>query len=66
MALILVRHTRPQGAEGLCYGRTDLDLDASFDAHAARLGAELPAVVRILSSPLSRCLRLAQVLAGWT
>lgn len=64
MALILLRHTRPRGAEGLCYGRTDLDLDDGFADHAARLADGLPPVVRILSSPLSRCLRLAQALAA--
>ena len=64
MALILLRHTRPQGAEGTCYGRTDMQLDDSFAAEAARLAAELPAVTRILSSPLSRCHRLAQTIAG--
>lgn len=64
MALILLRHTRPEGAEGLCYGRTDLALAPEFEAEAARLAQELPPVARILSSPLSRCLRLAQALAG--
>lgn len=63
MSLILLRHTRPEGAEGLCYGRTDLSLAADFPAEAARLARDLPAFARILSSPLSRCLRLAQALA---
>lgn len=63
MALILLRHTRPRGAEGLCYGRTDLDLADGFEAEAARLAAELPAVARVLTSPLSRCRRLAEALA---
>lgn len=59
MALILLRHTRPLGAEGLCYGRTDLPLDDSFDGESARLAKDLPEVARIVSSPLSRCHRLA-------
>lgn len=59
MALILIRHTRPEGAEGLCYGRTDLALAEGFEAEAARLAAELPAAVRLVTSPLSRCARLA-------
>lgn len=63
MALILLRHTRPEAAEGLCYGRSDLPLAADFALESARLARELPPFTRILSSPLSRCLRLAQALA---
>lgn len=63
MALILLRHTRPLGADGLCYGRTDLALDDSFDGETARLAGELPDIVRIVTSPLSRCHLLAQALA---
>lgn len=63
MALILLRHTRPEGAEGMCYGRSDLALADCFPAHAARLADELPPVTRILSSPLSRCLKLARHIA---
>jgi len=63
MSLILLRHTRPEGAEGLCYGRSDLPLAAGFKAEAARLARDLPPFTRILSSPLSRCLLLAQALA---
>jgi alpha-ribazole phosphatase len=59
MTLILLRHTRPAGSEGLCYGRTDLDLAADFEAEADRLAAALPPAVRLLTSPLSRCARLA-------
>lgn len=63
MALILLRHTRPEGATGLCYGRSDLPLAADFDTEVVRLSRELPMFVRIVSSPLSRCLRLAQALS---
>lgn len=64
MALILLRHTRPASAEGLCYGRTDLDLDPGFPAAAAAIDAALPPVDRILTSPLSRCARLAAHVAA--
>ena len=64
MSVILLRHTRPVGADGLCYGRTDLDLAAGFEGEVARLASELPAVGRILTSPLSRCRRLAEALAA--
>lgn len=63
MALILLRHTRPEGAEGLCYGSSDLPLADCFKAESARLARVLPPFTRIVSSPLSRCLLLAQVLA---
>ncbi|PTX02226.1 alpha-ribazole phosphatase [Pararhodobacter aggregans] len=64
MALILLRHTRPAVAEGTCYGRTDLDLAPEFAADSLRIAAELPDFRRILSSPLSRCHRLAQAVGA--
>lgn len=63
MSLILLRHTKPQRAEGRCYGRTDLPLAEGFEQDVARLLEELPAVARILTSPLSRCRRLADAIA---
>ena len=62
-SVILLRHTRPAVAEGICYGRTDLDLAPCFAAQAARLACELPPLAAIVSSPLSRCLRLARAIA---
>lgn len=64
MSLILLRHTRPDVDEGLCYGRTDLSLCDDFDAEVERIDAELPRIATILASPLSRCLRLAQAIAA--
>ncbi|MCA0203307.1 alpha-ribazole phosphatase [Pararhodobacter sp.] len=64
MALILLRHTRPAVAEGTCYGRTDLDLAPEFAGDARRIASELPDFTRILSSPLSRCHRLAQAISA--
>ena len=61
--MILLRHTRPRGSEGLCYGRSELELDAGFEAHAARILAALPSVGRVVSSPRTRCLRLAERIA---
>lgn len=62
MSLILLRHTRPQGADGLCYGRTDLPLAAGLSNSVARLNDGLPRVERIVTSPLSRCRILADAL----
>lgn len=59
MGLILLRHTRPDAAAGLCYGRSDLGLAPCFDDHARAIARELPALARIISSPLRRCLDLA-------
>lgn len=60
MTLILVRHTRPLVADGVCYGMTDLDLAPTFDDEAARVVAALPPVERLVTSPLGRCRRLAE------
>ena len=60
MRLILVRHTRPAGPDNVCYGVTDLDVAPTFDQEAARVIAALPAVERLVTSPLRRCMRLAE------
>ena len=60
MELILVRHTRPLVAENVCYGATDLELAATFEDEAARVIDALPAVDRLVTSPLGRCRRLAE------
>lgn len=62
--MILLRHTRPAVAEGICYGRTDLALAAGFEAEAARLAGSLPPVAAVVTSPLGRCLRLAEAIAA--
>jgi alpha-ribazole phosphatase len=63
--LWLVRHPRPAVPVGWCYGATDVPID---DAHLAELVAALPARLPrgapVFSSPLSRCLRLADGLCG--
>ena len=63
MGLILVRHTRPDVAEGLCYGQTDLDVADTFADEAAAVLSALPQVCRVVSSPLKRCRALAQYIA---
>jgi hypothetical protein len=60
--LILVRHTQPALAEGICYGRMDLDLAPTWPREFEQCLAQIPAAGCILSSPSSRCLRLAQAL----
>jgi alpha-ribazole phosphatase len=62
VSLILLRHTKPIGADGICYGRTDLALADGFADEVARLLQELPTVARIVTSPLSRCRLLAEAI----
>lgn len=59
MILHLVRHPRPLGAEGICYGRLDLAAEG-IDGAAARLAALLPPELPVWTSPLRRCRELAQ------
>ncbi|KCZ99029.1 phosphoglycerate mutase family protein [Hyphomonas polymorpha PS728] len=64
MALILVRHTRPEGTDGLCYGRLDVPLAASFEEEARALAAGLPPFDHLITSPATRCRRLADWLGA--
>ncbi len=65
MEIYFVRHTKPSVAEGLCYGQTDLDVAESFKEEAEQVIQALPTSFdRIYSSPLKRCLRLAQELSS--
>ena len=66
MALTLLRHTTPDVAPGICYGRTDLDVVDTFVEEATRIVASLPRVDRIFSSPLMRCASLADFVGEQT
>jgi alpha-ribazole phosphatase len=66
--LILIRHPRPAGVEGLCYGSSDVavspdELARCADAVRSVLAQLTPAAaVRCFSSPLQRCAGLADML----
>ena len=63
MKLWLVRHAQPLIDAGICYGRLDMAADAEATAEcAAKLATQLPAGLRVVSSPLQRCEQLAQAL----
>lgn len=62
MRLYLIRHPRPQVAEGICYGRSDLPLAEPVTAIAAQLRQRLPEGLPVYSSPLRRCRELAEAL----
>lgn len=63
MEIYLIRHTTPLIHEGLCYGQTDIPVNASFPAEAEKVRLKCPPKIdRVYSSPLGRCLRLAYFL----
>lgn len=63
MAVTLLRHPPPDIAQGVCYGATDLALAPGWEAQATLLSATLPAAGLVISSPLSRCRKLAGFIA---
>lgn len=64
MKLTLVRHTSLQIAPGICYGQTDVDVAASFTQEAATTKGKIEhlALDAAFSSPLQRCVKLANAL----
>jgi alpha-ribazole phosphatase len=64
VSLILLRHTRPVGGDGVCYGRRDLVPGADLEAVAMVLAAKLPEFRAVATSPLARCRLLAARLAA--
>ncbi|MCU0334982.1 MAG: alpha-ribazole phosphatase [Chitinophagaceae bacterium] len=66
--LTLIRHTTPAIDKGICYGQLDVPLDAAAsEAQWRALQQQLETTVKwqgVYSSPLSRCLWLAQKLAA--
>lgn len=66
METVLVRHTSVDVPPGVCYGRTNVPLRATFPQEAAAVAATLPSPPfdAVYTSPLSRCARLA-AFCGW-
>ncbi len=62
--LLLIRHTTPAHAEGLCYGHLDLDLASSYAEELQLIREHLAPLsrgkFRVYSSPLKRCRQLAE------
>lgn len=64
MRLILVRHSQPLIAPGVCYGSSDLPAAPEQLAQTlAALSVTLPQGLHLYSSPLQRCAALAALLA---
>lgn len=63
MKLYLLRHAKVCVAQGVCYGRTDLDSDPLATREAARAVADvLPQGTIVWTSPLRRTMQLAAAL----
>jgi len=67
MEVYLVRHTAVDVEKTICYGSSDVPLKGTFPAEAAVVSSKLPHNIEeyhIVSSPLTRCRRLAEELGG--
>lgn len=67
MEIYLIRHTKVATAAGICYGRSDVPVAATYPADEAGVRARLAPVlaagpVIAYASPLSRCRQLAEAL----
>lgn len=63
MDIYLVRHTKTDTLKGLCYGQSDVGLAKTFLEEVQQLQQKLPeftANSRVFSSPLMRCVKLAE------
>lgn len=63
MEVILIRHTSVDVPPGTCYGQTDVPLRSSFSEEARIVRERLAGLIpfdRVYTSPLSRCIRLAE------
>jgi len=63
MDIYLIRHTQTATDPGLCYGQSDIALADSFPDEMANLHDKLPEFdddCTVFSSPLTRCLQLAE------
>ena len=61
----MIRHTCPAIDKGICYGQSDLELAASFEEEKKAVLKLLPSAIdRVYTSPLKRCVQLAEGIAG--
>ena len=64
MELVLIRHTKVAVEAGICYGKSDVDVAATFPEEAAAVKSNLgdqPFDV-VWASPLQRCRKLSEYL----
>lgn len=63
MEIYLIRHTTPKVEKGICYGQADLDITETFLEEVEAIKPHLPSDgVKVYSSPLQRCKKLADAL----
>jgi alpha-ribazole phosphatase len=60
----LIRHTRPDVAPGICYGRSELPLAITAEEDIRAVLDRLPRVDAVFTSPAARCQRLAETIAA--
>ncbi len=63
MDVYLVRHCQTSASLGTCYGQTDMPLAPDWQQQLPSIQCCLPSTALVFSSPLSRCLQLAQALS---
>ena len=59
MEVYLVRHTETVCEKGICYGQSDVEIMAPYDAVFQSVLSQLPQDANLYSSPLFRCVLLA-------
>ena len=59
MEVYLVRHTETVCPKGICYGQSDMDIIEPYDAVFQSILNQLPQDAHMYSSPLLRCVLLA-------
>ena len=62
MNVIIIRHTTVWNPHNICYGTIDIDLAESFEQEALAIKTYLAShhVEQVYSSPLGRCMKLAE------
>lgn len=63
MEVYLVRHTETVCEKGICYGQTDVSLKEPYLKQFELIKSQIPTDSIVYSSPLSRCMVLANYLA---
>ncbi len=68
MIIHLLRHTKPDINDGICYGQSDIDVLPIFEREAGQIkrACEKIRYDIIFTSPLKRCRKLAYAIAGST
>jgi alpha-ribazole phosphatase len=64
MEIALIRHTTPDVEKGICYGQSDILLQHTFMDEYQQVLQSTPRCAEIIyTSPLSRCVKLANLLS---